>query len=239
MTEQQKSFLANGIFRAITQDMPELIYENELPTTVGSGLFRWNFINRNLSEGPGIEFETSFQKRGAWKFLILRDYATNFSISIMSEQNFRKLQHHPSLQPHYLEALVFHNKVREPIEGQLHLEGMHTERGPSILSELRNQLLSGFTGIVDEHILLLFDYDYTGVTSARAVLLTPSLDIAVSDNWTAYLKTTYIPRQSSISPILPEEELVVKLKSEYLPQDNDLTALHVDQMNHVVNAKQE
>lgn len=40
LSENQKAFLANGIFRAVTQDMPELIYENELPTAVGSGLFR-------------------------------------------------------------------------------------------------------------------------------------------------------------------------------------------------------
>ena len=40
LSENQKAFLANGIFRAVTQDMPELIYENALPTTVGSGLFR-------------------------------------------------------------------------------------------------------------------------------------------------------------------------------------------------------
>ena len=67
--------------------MPELIYENELPTAVGSGLFRWNFINRNLSNGLNGEFQVSFQKRGAWKFLLLYDSITNFSVSVMKNYN--------------------------------------------------------------------------------------------------------------------------------------------------------
>ena len=65
LSNEQKIFLANGIFRAVTQDMSELIYENELPTSVGSGLFRWNFIDRNLCTELGGDFEHSFQKRGA------------------------------------------------------------------------------------------------------------------------------------------------------------------------------
>jgi len=230
LTENQKAFLANGIFRAVTQDMPELIYENDLPTSVGGGLFRWNFINRNLSDGLGGEFQISFQKRGAWKFLLLFDSITNFSLSVMTEQNLKKLQRHPALHPHYLEALVSSNQKREPIEGQLCLEEMKVERDHSVLAELRNQLLSGFSGIVDEHVLILFDYDYTGVTSARAVLLTPTLEIAVSDNWTKYLKTQYIPRNSLLANILPDDEPMVKLKEVYLDKENNLAALHEENL---------
>lgn len=226
LSENQKAFLANGIFRAVTQDMPELIYENDLPTTVGSGLFRWNFINRNLSDGLGGEFQVSFRKRGAWKFLLLFECITNFSLSVMTEQNLKKLQRHPALHPHYLEALVSNNQKREPIEGQLCLEEMRVERDHSVLAELRNQLLSGFSGIIGEHLLILFDYDYTGVTSARAVLLTPTLEIAVSDNWTKYLKSKYIPQDSPLATILPDDEPLVKLKEKYLNKENDLTALH-------------
>ena len=225
LSENQKAFLANGIFRAVTQDMPELIYENALPTTVGSGLFRWNFINRNLSDGLGGEIQVSFQKRGAWKFLILFDRVTNLSLSVMTEQNLRKLQRCPALRPHYLEALVSNNRKREPIEGQLRLEQMMVERDCSVLAELRNQLLSGFSGIIEEHLLVLFDYDYTGVTSARAVLLTPTLEIAVSDNWTKYLKSKYIPQASPFAAILPDDEPLVKLKEKYLVKENDLAAL--------------
>lgn len=228
LTENQKVFLANGIFRAVTQDMPELIYENDLPTTVGSGLFRWNFINRNLADGLGGEFQTSFQKRGAWKFLLLFERITNLSLSVMTEQNLKKLQRCPALHPHYLEALVSSNQKREPIEGQLCLEEMRAERDCSVLAELRNQLLSGFSGVVNEHVLILFDYDYVGITSARAVLLTPTLEIAVSDDWTKYLRVQYIPQNSLLTTILSDGEPMVKLKEVYLNKENNLASLHED-----------
>ena len=86
ISEDQKSFIANGIYRAITQDMPEVIADNNLPTTLGGGLFRWNFINRNLSENLNGDFETSIQPRGSWRLLLLRDKNTNLSFSIMSEK---------------------------------------------------------------------------------------------------------------------------------------------------------
>lgn len=72
LSENQKAFLANGIFRAVTQDMPELIYENDLPTTVGSGLFRGIFINRNLSDGLGGEFQYASEsgERGSFYFFL-------------------------------------------------------------------------------------------------------------------------------------------------------------------------
>ena len=221
-------FLANGIFRAVTQDMPELIYENELPTNVGSGLFRWNFINRNLSDGLDGEFQVCFKKRGAWKFLLLYESISKLSISVMTEKNLRKLQHDALFRLHYLEALVSNNKKREPIEGQIRIGGMEIERDRSILTEFRNQLLSEFSGIVDEHLLILFDYDYTGVTSARAVLLTPALEIAVSEDWTKYLKTQYIPQKSILATVLADDEPMVKLKEEYLKEDDNLTVLHQD-----------
>lgn len=64
------------------------------------------------------------------------------------------------------------------------------------------------------------------MTSARAVLLTPTLEIAVSDNWTKYLKSKYIPQDSPLATILPDDEPLVKLKEKYLNKENDLTALH-------------
>lgn len=219
LNENQKAFLANSIFRAVSQDMPEIIYENNLPTTNGVGLFRWNFINRNLSDGLGGEFDTSYQKRGAWKFLLLREHTTNFSISVMTEQTLKNLQRHPTAKPHYLEGLVSNNKCREPIEGQLCMPELCIERDHSMIAELRNQLLSGFSGIVAEHLLILFDYDYNGVTSARAVLLTPTLEVAVSDNWTKYLKSTYISQQSALIQIISDDEPMVKLKEQYVKDD--------------------
>lgn len=215
ISDQHKVYLANSIFRAVTDDLPEIIYENQLPTAVGSGLFRWNFINRNLMDENPVNFEISLPKRGAWRFALLRDSLTNFSFSIMTEQNFAKLQKHPPLKQHYLEALVSRNHWREPISSQLVIEDVLPERDGSALGELRELLLSEFSGIVDEHVLILFDYNYSGVTTVRAVLLTPTLDIAVSDDWTRFMRDKYIPQPSIFFEDSDEEESLVSLKTEY------------------------
>ena len=215
LTDKQKVFLANGIFRAVTQDISEIIYENDLPTTVGSGLFRWNFINRNLSAEMGGDFEFSFQKRGAWKFLILRDRHSKLAFSVMTEQNLKRLQSKPPLRAHYLEALVSDNTARDPIEGQMRMPGIYPERDISILAEIKNQLFSEFSDTVNEHVLVLFDYNYVGVTAVRAVILTTNLEVAVSDDWTKHMTITHIPTQSILAAALSEEdESLVTLKPE-------------------------
>lgn len=215
ISDDQKSFIANGIYRAITQEMPEVIAEHNLPTTLGGGLFRWNFINRNLSENLNGDFETSIQPRGSWRIPLLRDKKTNLSFSIMSEANFRKVQRSTSNSIHYLEALISHNKNREPLSRQLSFFPDSRCRDENVLSNLRDQLLSCFTGIVEEHVLILFDYNFAGVTSARAVLLTPKMEIAVSDDWTQFLRSTVIPKNTLLDDILADDEVLATLKPQF------------------------
>lgn len=47
----------------------------------------------------------------------------------------------------------------------------------------------------------------------------------MSDNWTKYLKSKYIPQDSPFAAILPDDEPLVKLKEKYLVKENDLAAL--------------
>lgn len=215
LTESQKIFVANGVFRAITLDMADVIEDNNLKTSLGGGQFRWNFIIRNLSDSFAANFETITPSRGCWKILLLRDLVSNLSLSIMSERNFRNLRRKTSDRLHYLSALISENKDRESIEHQLSLDGFRVTPNKNTLSEIRVQLLSAFSGMVTEHILVLFDYDYTGVTSMRAVLLTPNMEIAVSEDWAKYLKSTFIPDVSQFSSLLDDDEPIVKLKPEY------------------------
>ena len=109
--------IANGIFTAITNDIPEIIQENNLPTSNGVGLFRWNYINRNISENLGGLLQTSLPKRGPFQFLLLFDETTGFTFSIMSEQNFTRLQRRQPENLHYLEALIANNAGYDITEG--------------------------------------------------------------------------------------------------------------------------
>lgn len=90
------------------------------------------------------------------------------------------------------------------------------------LCNLRNQLLGNFTGMVEEHVLVLFDSNFSGVISARAVLLTPELEIAVSEDWTKFLRSTAIPQDTILSELLTDDEVFVALKPQF---DADSIAL--------------
>ena len=221
ITDDQKVYIANSIFRAISQDLPEIIEENHLPTSLGSGLFRWNFIYRNLSGDPCIDFEISIQPRDAWRILFLRDKVTNLTFSIMSEATFQKLQKHPTKKAHYLEALISENKNRKPLIEQLSLFTT-PERDASDLKKLRDQLLSCFSGIVKEHVLVLFDYNFLGVTSARAVLLTPKMEIAFSEDWTSYLQKQYIPPKYLVEHDEDDNQLLAKLKPQFVSDQDTI-----------------
>lgn len=219
ITDDQRAFIANGIYRAVSLDMPDVISDNGLPTAIGSGLFRWNFINRNLSDSLGGDFETAIVPRGSFKVIILRDRESNFSFSAMTEANFRKIQQKKNDRIHYLEALISKNKSRTPMDAQMTLFGDYRVRDMSLLFYLRDRLLSHFTGIVEEHILILFDYNCAGVTSARAVLLTPEMEIAYSEDWTRFLRTTVVPKGSLLEDILDDNEVLAALKPEFVAEN--------------------
>lgn len=212
--EDAKHAFANGIFNAVTNDMPELIQEQELPTTVGGGLFRWNFINRNVSRNLDGTFQATYAKRGAWRALLLYESSVKFTFSIMTENNLGKLQHHLPTNLHYLEALVSQNIGYQPIEGQMRLEECDRERDPSMVAQLRDQLLCDFAGIVENHIVILFDYDYSRVLSARAVLLTPKLEVAFSEDWSKYLNKPYFHKDTILAVLTEndDEESLVSIK---------------------------
>lgn len=219
ITDDQKAFLANGIYRAVSLDMPDVISDNGLPTAIGSGLFRWNFINRNLSEGLAWDFETAIVPRSSFRVILLREKECNFSFSVMSEANFRKIQQKKNDGIHYLEALISKNQTRAPMNDQISWFSDFRVREKEFLFSLRDKLLSNFTGIVEEHILILFDYNYSGVTSARAVLLTPEMEIAYSEDWTRFLRTTVVPKGSLLEDILDDNEVLAALKPEFVAEN--------------------
>ena len=222
ISDNQKAFVANGIYRAITVDIPEIIADYNLSTSLGSGQFRWNFIIRNLSENLIGDFESCVRPRGAWKILLLRDKNTNLSFSIMSEANFRRVQCTPKDKLHYLRALVLNNENYGFPMQQTFFSPESKCDDVDALCNLRNQLLGNFTGMVEEHVLVLFDSNFSGVISARAVLLTPELEIAVSEDWTKFLRSTAIPQDTLLSELLTDDEVFVALKPQF---DADSIAL--------------
>lgn len=225
ISDDVRHAIANGIFSAITNDIPEVIQENNLPTSYGAGQFRWNFINRNVINHLDGCFQISIVKRGAYPCLIIYDATTDFTFSIMSERNLARLQKRLPAGIHYLEALVSKNTGYDIIEGQVRLDFPETiVRDHTYIDSLRNQLLNDFTGIVKNHILITFEYSYSRVISARAILLTPEFGIAFSEDWSHFLDTPYIIGKASILEELnkdDENEPLVHLKGRQIEESSD------------------
>ena len=80
---------------------------------------------------------------------------------------------------------------------------------------MRDDLLKDFTGIVTNHVLIVFNYNFSRVTSARAILITPEFGIAYSEDWSRYLDKQYIIGKTSLINELnydEHNEPLVKLK---------------------------
>ena len=234
ITDEERHAMTNGIFNAITHDLPERIREDNLPTTVGSGLWRWNYINKNITENLGNSFQVHYAQRGPWKALILYDKKTELTFSVMSEKNLDILQRkfiRGKLETiHYIESLVSKNIGYSVIEGQMRLDSYEMpNRDKGAIEKLREQLLNEFAGIIKNHILILFDYAFNKVLSVRAVLLTPNLEIAFSEEWSKFLDKSFIRNSEFIEELVDEKPLVsIKTTPEILvsiPEVSDVSGV--------------
>jgi len=207
ISENAKHAISHGIFKAISQDIPEIISDYKLPTNNGVGQFRWNFIHKRVEENLGGRFQHSYVPRGPWKVLLLFEMELGFTFSIMSEHNLMRLQRHLPKNPHYLEALISKNVGYDVIQGQMRLVNYESSRSPSDVEKLRDVLLTDFAGIIKNHILILFDHYNNNITSIKAVLLTPQFDTAFEEDWGMYIKEPYIIGRESILNSMATEDL--------------------------------
>ena len=124
-----------------------------------------------------------------------------------------------------MEALVSKNTGYDIIEGQVSLDFSGTPvRDQTCIESLRNQLLSDFTGIIENHLLITFEYSYSRVISARVILVTPEFGVAFSEDWSHFLDTPYIIGKASILEELnkdDENESLVQLKEKPMDELSD------------------
>jgi len=214
ISNDAKHAITNGIFTAVTHDIPDLIQDHQLPTNNGIGQFRWNYIHKRVEENLGGRFQLKYVSRGPWKLLFIYEQELGFTFSIMAEKNLTRLMKHLPKGIHYLEALVSKNTGYDVIQGQMRIDGCEHHRNPSDVENLRNVLLADFVGIIQNHILILFDCNFNKVISARAILPTPQFDIAFDEDWSSYLKSPYVIGKESLieSMVEDDSEPLVQLK---------------------------
>lgn len=171
------------------------IQKNDLQTRNSVPARIWDLLNTKLINELDIdECTIAKTKRGPWEMLVIFEKTTQCVFTFMREKRFEELkkQQRKRRNMHYVDMLSkqFNSDLLAE-ENQLSLfETSFADEDR--LSELVQNLLSELKGdadIVKNHILVLFETVGYQLTHIRAVMVTPSLDIAkdCDENWSQYI----------------------------------------------------
>lgn len=171
------------------------IQKNNLQTRNSVPARIWDLLNTNLINELDIdECTIAKTKRGPWEMLVIFEKTTQCVFTFMREKRFEELkkQQRKRRNMHYVDMLSkqFNNDLLAE-EKQLSLFEVSFS-DEDRLSELVQNLLSELHGeadIVKNHVLVLFETVGFQLTHIRAVMVTPSLDIAkdCNENWSQYI----------------------------------------------------
>lgn len=171
------------------------IQKNNLQTRNSVPARVWDLLNTNLINVLDIdECTIAKTKRGPWEMLVIFEKTTQCVFTFMREKRFEELkkQQRRRRNMHYVDMLSkqFNNDLLAE-EKQLSLFEVSFS-DEDRLSELVQNLLSELHGeadIVKNHVLVLFETVGFQLTHIRAVMVTPSLDIAkdCNENWSQYI----------------------------------------------------
>ena len=171
------------------------IQKNNLQTRNSVPARVWDLLNTNLINVLDIdECTIAKTKRGPWEMLVIFEKTTQCVFTFMREKRFEELkkQQRKRRNMHYVDMLSkqFNNDLLAE-EKQLSLFEVSFS-DEDRLSELVQNLLSELHGeadIVKNHVLVLFETVGFQLTHIRAVMVTPSLDIAkdCDENWSQYI----------------------------------------------------
>ena len=171
------------------------IQKNNLQTRNSVPARVWDLLNTNLINELDIdECTIAKTKRGPWEMLVIFEKTTQCVFTFMREKRFEELKNQQCKRRnmHYVDMLSKQfNSDLIAEENQLSLFEVSFS-DEDRLSELVQNLLSELKGdadIVKNHVLVLFETVGYQLTHIRAVMVTPSLDIAkdCDENWSQYI----------------------------------------------------
>ena len=197
--ENVAKLMVQAVQSAVGDDILEDITINRLPTKNSVPSRIWDFINRNLMDSLQTQdCSVCRASRGPWEMLVVFEKNTQYIVTFMREKRFSELvkSQNKRNKMHYLDMLTkyFNRNLSSPYH-QLSIFP-HFFSDEDRLDEQIQLLLRGLRGdseIIRNHILVLFDTVGFDLTSVRMVMLTPSLEVAIEENW-----DTYIVRNESL-----------------------------------------
>ena len=180
---------------AVGDDIQADVQRNNLQTRNSVPSRIWDLLNTNVIKTLDTEDCTIAKAhRGPWEMLIVFEKTTQCILTFMREKRFAELRNrqHKRVHMHYIDMLTkqFNESL---LSDQQQLSFIpHTFSDEDRLADLVQTMLHDFDGeadIVRHHVLVLFETVGYQLTHIRAVMVTPSLDIAQNSeqDWSRYI----------------------------------------------------
>lgn len=189
------SKIVRCVEEATGDDIRVDIQKNDLQTRNSVPSRIWDLLNTNLINTLDVsECTIAKTKRGPWEMLVIFEKTTQCIFTFMREKRFEELKkkQRKRRNMHYIDMLSKQFNSELLVEGnQLSLYETafsDEDRLPELVQNLLSEL-KGEADIVKNHVLVLFETVGYQLTHIRAVMVTPSLDIAkdCDENWTKYI----------------------------------------------------
>lgn len=180
---------------AVGDDIRADIRQHDLQTRNSTPSRIWDLLNTNVIKTLETEDCTIAKAhRGPWEMLIIFEKTTKCILTFMREKRFAELRNrqHKRVHMHYIDIMAKQfNKSLLSDQQQLSFLP-HTFSDEDRLAELVQTMLHDLEGdaeVVRHHVLVLFETVGYQLTHIRAVMVTPSLDIAQNSeqDWSRYI----------------------------------------------------
>lgn len=200
---------------AVGDDIRADIQQNDLQTKNSVPSRIWDLLNTNIIKTlDTMDCTIAKAHRGPWEMLVVFEKTTQCIFTFMREKRFSELQKRQRTRRrmHYIDMLTHQFNSKLISDQQQTTLYPHTFSDKDRLAELVTALLRDLEGdaeIVRHHVLVLFDTVGYHLTSIRAVMVTPTLDIAQNSehDWSQYIsanESTVI--EKVVHPDAPENQ---------------------------------
>lgn len=200
---------------AVGDDIQADIQRNDLQTQNSVPSRIWDLLNTNVIRALDTEECTIARAhRGPWEMLVIFEKSSQCIFTFMREKRFAELRKRQQQRKrmHYIDILT-QQFNKDLLADQQQLSFIPCEfSDKDRLAELVQALLLDLgsdTDIVSHHVLVLFDTVEYQLTHIRAVMVTPSLDIAQGSeqDWSKYIRADESIIVERISnPTAPENQ---------------------------------
>jgi len=240
------SAIVSSLGDAVGDDIRENIQSNELPTRNSMPTMIWDLLNRNLIKRLDTDScNIAKARRGPWEMLIVFEKSTQCIITLMREKRFAEIRvnQRKRRHMHYVDMLAMQfNRDLPPDKHQLCFLP-HTFSDEDRLNERITSLLQDLNGdadIVKNHVLVLFESSGYQLTGVRAIMVTPSLEIAkgCEQDWSSFInreESVIVEKVSNAAAPENQPNLGLKFKSKAIARQK----ARPERKKNITEAKEE